>query len=306
MARNLLVLAIAIAAGAAPGCKGDDFQGQDQDTDFDTEGHEFAISGPCAPNTLVGGVEAASRDAGGFQYGVVSGAITDGVNWNTTAQLLQDEGECKLYEYSLWSCSPACEGGEICDNEEECVPFPANLDWGRVYVDGLVKWVMMEPDTSFNYQYQDIANPPFVADEPIVLWAEGGEGTEEILLDGMGVTPLVVENKDYMMYDNTDMEVTWTPADDAAGEIYGEFMIDQHGASKRWIYCTWEDDGSGIVPANLVHELYLDWTATPNPGFATARLFRRTVDHVQLPQGCAELRVLSQVQLNLDYVPPTK
>jgi hypothetical protein len=82
-------------------------------------------------------------------------------------------------------------------------------------------------------------------------------------------------------------------------------MIDQHGASKMWIFCNWDDStGSGIVPANLVHRLYLDWTATPIPGFATARLYRRTVDHVDLPQGCAEFRVLSQIQLNLDYVPP--
>jgi hypothetical protein len=186
------------------------------------------------------------------------------------------------------------------------VPFPANLDWGTVYVDGLVKWVQMDPDTSFNYQYQDIDNPPFVADEPIVLWAEGGPETQEIFFDGMGVTPLVVENEDYVMYDDEDMEVTWTPADDEAGEIYGEFMIDQHGASKMWIYCNWEDDGSGIIPANLVHELYLDLLEAPLLGFATARLFRRTVDSVELPQGCAELRVLSQVQLNLDYIPPVK
>ena len=281
----------------------------DTDTDcgIDTEGHEFAIDGDCDPNTLVGAFEVASRDTGTFQYAVVGGSIADAVNWNTTALLHQDEGACKLYEFSLWSCSPACEGGEICNDESECVPFPANLDWGTVRVDGLVKCVEMSPDTSFNYQYQDIDNPPFTAGERIVLWAEGGDGTEEVLLDGMGVTPLEVENKDYIMYDDTDMEVTWNPSDDTEGEVYGEFMIDQHGASKMWIFCSWDDaTGSGIVPANLVHQLYLDWTATPIPGFATARLYRRTVDHVQVAQGCAELRVLSQIQLNLDYVPPTK
>jgi hypothetical protein len=310
----LALCALGLAACLVWGCGDDAAEGDggtdtdtdaDSDTGIDTEGHEFAIDGGCDPESLVGAFEVASRDTGSFQYAVVGGAIADGVNWNTTALLRQDVGACKLYEFSMWSCSPACQGGEICNDESECVPFPTNLDWGTAYVDGLVKWVEMEPDPSFNYQYQDIDNPPFTAGERIVLWAEGGEGTSEIFMDGMGVTPLEVETKDYLMQDSTDMEVTWIPSDDTEGEIYGQFMIDQHGASKMWIFCSWDDSaGSGIVPANLVHELYVDLLEAPLLGFATAYLFRRTVDSVQVPQGCAEFRVLSQIQLNLDYVPP--
>ena len=201
----------------------------DTDTDcgIDTEGHEFAIDGDCDPNTLVGAFEVASRDTGTFQYAVVGGSIADAVNWNTTALLHQDEGACKLYEFSLWSCSPACEGGEICNDESECVPFPANLDWGTVRVDGLVKCVEMSPDTSFNYQYQDIDNPPFTAGERIVLWAEGGDGTEEVLLDGMGVTPLEVENKDYIMYEDKN-----TPDADGFLPLRHETAFLRHGDNR--------------------------------------------------------------------------
>jgi len=317
--------ALGLAACLAWGCGDDDGAGDggtdtDTDTDadsdagIDTEGHDFLIDGGCDPNTLVGAFDVASRDMGVVKYAVVSGSIADGVNWNTTALLQHDEGECKLYEFSMWSCSPACGGGEICNNESDCVPFPANLDWGTAIAAGLTTPVRMEPDTSFNYQFQDnpttevaeLENPPFVPGERVVLWAEGGPETQEIFLDGMGVTPLEVETKDYTMYDDMDMEVTWVPSDDTEGEIFGQFTIDQHGASKMWVYCSWEDDGSGIIPANLVHELYVDLLEAPLLGFATAYLFRRTVDSIELPQGCVEFRVLSQIQLNLDFIPPTK
>ena len=301
-----MVCALGLAACLASGCKDDPPPGNH----IDTSGHDFSIDGPCDPDTLVGSFEVASRESGTFQYAVVSGSITNGVNWNNTALFHEESGACKLYEFSMWSCSPACQGGQICNNEETCIAFPANLDMGTVEVVGLVTDVSMEPDTSFNYQFDvnddaTFTNPPFTPGVQIFLWAEGGAETEEMLFDGMGVTPLTVESKDYTMHEDENMVVTWNPSDDTEGEIYGQFSIDQHGASKMWIHCTWEDAaGSGTVPANLVNELYADWTATPIPGFATAYLFRRTVDSVAVSQGCTEFRVVSQIQLNLDYVPP--
>jgi hypothetical protein len=288
--------AVAGAACLAPACGP---AGGDDDTGIDTEDHVFDLAGPCAPDELVGGFEVASRDTGIVQYAVVSGAIADSVNWNTTGAFVSNAGDCTVFEFSTWQCDPACEGGQICGNESTCVSAPRNLDWGTVVVTGLVTGVEMEPNTSFNYQLQEIDNPPFVPGQRILLAAEGGAETEELLLDGVGVTPLEVPSPDIVLVDAEDMEVTWTPSSDAEGEVYGEFMIDQHGASKRWIFCSWDDTGSGVVPASLASLLCDDWTGLPS--FATANLYRRTVDSVETAGGCAELRVLSQRKLNLTF-----
>jgi hypothetical protein len=271
----------------------------DEDTDIDTEGHVFDLAGPCPADELVGGFEVASRDTGAVQYAVVSGAIADSVNWNTTGALVGTEGACSVYEFFTWACDPACTGGQICDDQSACVSAPLNLDWGTVRVTGLTAPVEMEPNSSYAYQFQDIENPPFVAGQRILLGAEGGSATAPLLLDGMGVTPLEVPSPDVELVDAEEMQVTWTPADDAAGEISGEFMIDQHGASKRWIFCTWDDTGAGVVPASLASLLCDDWTGLPS--FATANLYRRTVDSAETAFGCAELRVLSQAKLNLTF-----
>ena len=295
--------AAAIAACLAAACSKatdvDDDGGADTDTDVDTDGHVAELSGPCAPGELVGGFEAASRDTGTVQYAVVSGSIADSVNWNTTPALVEAEGACSVYEFSLWSCDPACTGGEICDDTGACIAAPLNMDLGTVHVTGLTSPVEMDPNSSFAYQFQDIDNPPFVPGQPILLTAPGSEATGPVILDGVGVTPLEVPNPDIVLEDAADMQVTWTPSDDAEGGIHGEFMIDQHGASKRWIYCDWDDTGTGTVPASLTSLLCDDWTGLPS--FATADLYRRTVDSMETADGCAELRVLSQVKLNLNF-----
>jgi hypothetical protein len=305
------LFAVGLGACLVAGCGGD---GATADGGPDTSGHEVSIDGPCVPETLVRGFEVAVRDSGTYQYSVVSGAITDGVNWNTIPVLRDQTDECRLVEFVPWSCSPGCGANQICNNEGTCVPFPSNLDMGTVGVEGLTTAVEIEPNTAFDYQFNDLIttpdvveleNPPYTPDEPVLLWAEGNDQTGELFFDGMGVTPLTVENKDYTMYDNEDMTVTWNPSGDATGEIYGQFMIDQHGASKMWIYCTWDDAaGQGVIPAAYTHELYLDLLEAPMLGWATAYLIRRTVDSVELPQGCAEFTVLSQIQLDLEYIPP--
>jgi hypothetical protein len=271
----------------------------DGDTEIDTSDHTFDLAGPCDPSELVGSFYVGSMDTGAAQYAVVSGSIADSVNWNTTGEYVGSEGGCTVFEFSTWTCDPACTGGQICNDESTCVAAPLNLDYGTVTVTGLTSAVSMEPDTSFKYQFQDLDNPPFAAGQQILLSAEGAEGTEPLLLDGVGVTPIEVPSADIVLEDATDMQVTWTPSNDAEGEIFGQFFIDQHGASKRWIYCAWDDTGSATVPASLTSLLCDDWTGLPS--FAQAYLYRRTVDSIATADGCAEFRVQSQKALNLTF-----
>jgi hypothetical protein len=282
--------------------------GADGGADGGADAGAVSLDGPCAPETLVGSFEVGSYDLGDSQSAVIYGLVADSVNWITTPVLRADAGACKAWEYSTWDCGPqdCADGGQICDDEGECVPFPTHLDVGTIHVSGLVTDVSMEPSSAFTYGYDNIDNPPFAPGAPITLSAEGGAGTGAFSLHGVGVTPLTVESRNYVMHDNEDMVVTWNPSEDAEGEIHGEFMIDPEGDTRMWIYCTWDDTGSGVVPAGLIHELFLEPGAGSYPGSGTSRLYRRTVDSLDLPWGCAELRVLSEIDLDLEYEYPTE
>ena len=312
----LIAAALALAAvGALPACSHVSSLASDAGTEtdtMDTDSHEFSLDGPCDSNELVGGFSVEARNIGTLEapieHSEVTGAIADGVNWGATPVLREDAGECELYEFSPWDCTPACEAGAMCNDEGECVPYPTNLDVGTVVVDGLVVPVQIEPDASFDYTYQgpDLPCPPYEPGQEILLRVEGGSGIDEMILDGMGVEKLEVESIDYHMSDNEEMVVTWIPGDTPEAEVHGEFSINEEGSFPMWIYCTWDDAaGSGTVPASLVHELMVDLLESPLMGDATATLERRTVDSIQIDHGCIEFRVSAQLKLNLTYDPPS-
>jgi len=154
----------------------------------------------------------------------------------------------------------------------EANPFELKMDVTNSYWDTLVPFPLFEVNSE-------------------ILLEVAGDTYEGFSLRGVGVETLVVENRYWTMEDGVDLPIDWTPVS-GAGEIYMTINVDQHGNSPVTMYCRVEDTGSFSVPGSLI-SILLDYGVS---GFATANLFRRTVDSVNVGPGCVELRVFSHIR----------
>lgn len=260
-------------------------------------------SGPAAgpegdPATIpLAGRCAMANDYGGFavdalsDYSTVAGAVSDGVVPMTVLEEVAVEGDCRALRRNNPFCDPPCASDETCDFDGSCVAYPLTQDLGTVAIAGLVGPVSMDP-VSPGYTYFDttLGHPAY---EPGVLieLTTGDTPWGPVTLHGVGVQQLDEAEATLLVVEGHDLELGWNaPEGQVRSEVALRINIDQHGATPISLYCSFEDDGAGVVPAALT-DLLVNAGVT---GFPSGSLVRRTVDSASLGEdGCMDLVVSS-------------
>ncbi len=255
------------------------------------------LAGPCEMAADQGGFRVQSTDDGAG----VDGSVADGVVPISVLEEIGAEGDCKLLRRNNPFCDPACGPGETCTFEEECIDYPSNQDLGPVTVTGLLSRVNMEPVFPGNTYYDStVPDPPFEAGSLVTLrMPEGTYGP--ILLHGVGMQVIVPTDAEWAVEGGVDLSVHWEAPTAAISrsEVLLSVNVDQHGTSPGAVYCTFEDDGEGLVPAALLQNL-IDAGVT---GFPSGALERRTVDSAALDDGgCMDFTVSTPRGVPVDVI----
>ncbi|MCA9567024.1 MAG: hypothetical protein KC656_04240 [Myxococcales bacterium] len=245
-----------------------------------------AQDGVCGPDLRVGGFTVDEQE----DFTVVSGQVFDSLNPQNLLEPAVTEGDCVLLSRPVLFCDPACGAGEVCDGET-CVPYPLSVDMGTVFISGLETCVEMAPIQPGNtYTFNTLPYPGMQAGDLVQLDAAA------VQLHAAGVEPIVFPAGDWVMVEGQPLEITWTPPSAPGSQVAVSMSIDQHGASPLRLDCSFDDDGSGTVPAALVDQLINSGVS----GYPSASIRRRTADKATLAQGCVELVVASSRPHGLD------
>jgi hypothetical protein len=244
----------------------------------------MTLRGPCGIEVQVGRFSAEAQT----DFGVVQGAVFDGVVPTSIPRLVSEQGPCKVWERRNLTCTPACVGATTCGESGTCIPYPRQLSVGNVTITGLTRPTAMAPRTpGNNYFDPDADNPPFLVGSPIALTAEGAEGRRGFQLSGRGSAPLG-SKPTWMIEPGKDLKIEWAKsATDDGTRVAVDLTIDQHGLSPLSLACEFEDTGMATIPAKIVDQLFTSGVS----GFPNGGIFRRTADHVDVEQGCVELLV---------------
>ncbi len=257
-----------------------------QDVEGDTgEPAGWTGNTECQNGERIGKFEVAHFDF----YGWVSGEVASGVIPLTVLQPVAEEGPCRLMRKENPFCDPPCAGGQLCDHDGSCVPYPANQSVGEVTVSGLAQPVTMTPTVTKTYSNSSLPFPMTTAGAEITLTAAGGD-LPGFTLKAYGVPMLALPDETLTLKKGQAMPVTWT-ASDGPGSVYMTLNIDQHGNSPALLVCEVEDTGAYTIPASMVTALMDSGVS----GFTTFNVYRRTVDAVELAAGCVELQVFSNL-----------
>jgi hypothetical protein len=220
-------------------------------------------------------------------YSAVTAAIKDGVVPITILQEVKREGDCRLLQKQNPFCDPPCEGGQACEHDGTCIPYPANQDVGTLQVEGLAEPSSMKPDGVKGYSDTKLPFPMFEAGDAIEVTASGG-AVPGFSLAATGVAMLALADEVLVLSAGKALTLAWTGAPGPA-RVAIQLNIDQHGNSPVTLSCVVADTGSTTVPASLIDAML----AYGVSGFASLDVYRQTVDSVATPNGCVELRVYS-------------
>lgn len=231
-------------------------------------------------------------------FGVVQGAVADGVVPASVPEIVTDDGTCQLLKRRNLFCTPACVGAETCGEDGECIPYPRQISVGTVDIDGLTKPTTMEPTQPGNTYFSPGAdNPPFAVGSEITLSAAGDMGHGPFDLFGVGSEPLE-ETPIWSLEEGQDLEVTWEAGAVESAKITVDLTIDQHGTSPLSLACVFDDTGTGTVPSAIIDQLITSGVS----GFPNGRIMRRTADKVDIDVGCVDLVVGSPVIAEVDVI----
>jgi hypothetical protein len=221
-------------------------------------------------------------------FGVIQGAVTDGVVPTAIPRLVLEQGACRVLERRNLACQPACVGAQTCGESGTCIPYPRQVSAGDVTISGLTRETVMRPQQPGNAYFAPGAdNPPFAPQSHIVLSAAGAGELLPFQLFGVGSEPLA-EAPAWVLEAGVDLALAWPAAATPVGTtVLIELTIDQHGISPLSLSCEFEDTGSASVPAAIVDQLI----GAGVSGFPNGRITRRTADHLALGIGCVELVV---------------
>lgn len=225
---------------------------------------------------------------GQSDFGVVQGAVFEGVVPTAIPSLLSEAGPCRLLERRNLVCTPACVGSTTCGEDGACIPYPRQLSVGDVTISGLTQPTNLSPqDPGNGYFAPGADNPPFPVGSEVTLTAEGEGGRAGFELKGFGSPPLGAKPS-WLIERSKSLSVLWENGDPGARtRVTVELSVDQHGISPLTLACEFEDSGTASIPASMVDEL-LDSGVS---GFPNGRIFRRTADRVLLDLGCVDLLV---------------
>ncbi len=257
-----------------------DGSGTDPDTD------NGALRGPCPPDRALGGLEISAA----ADFSLIDGKFSDGVVPASVLTRELEAGDCALWRGENPTCSPACLSGETCDFNGQCIPYPVQQDAGVITISGLSEPVSLEPLPPGNtYSKVDLTHPAFAPGAPIEMTSTDGY-FGVLSLRGTGVAPLVNQDLEWAIAPGQPLAVTWeAPAMDTGSRIQLYMNIDQHGHTPLTLICEFPDTGQAEVPTSLIDALI----ATGTSGRPSGRLTRRTVDSVDVADGCVEFRITS-------------
>jgi hypothetical protein len=265
---------------------GDDDGGDDDGGDDDTVQPEYR--GACDLAEKIGFFMVQHEP----DYSVVSGEVSNGVVPVTILENVGEEAGCTLMRRNNPFCDPPCDPGQTCDFDGSCIPYPEPRSVGNVGIDGLAKEVSMDYPTYYDTQ---MPHPGFDPGALVTLHASG-EDYDGFTMFGMGVTPIESEQSTWTIHSGQPMDVSWTAADSDPVTINLRFNIDQHGNSPVTLMCDLPDTGSATIPAPLTDALI----AFGVTGYPSGNIYRRTVDHIDVTDGCIQFEVYSHLQGNLE------
>jgi hypothetical protein len=252
-----------------------------------------ATGGGASSQTLRGECDIASRVGrfsveGQSDFGVVQGAVFEGVVPTSVPRLASEAGFCKLLERRNLACTPACVGATTCGEDGACIPYPRQISVGNVTISGLTQATNLAPQNPGNGYFAPGAdNPPFTVGGEVTLKAEGESGRTGFELKGVGSAALGAKPS-WLIERGKGLSVLWDNGHSGAKtRVTIELSVDQHGISPLTLACEFEDTGSASIPATVIDRL-LDSGVS---GFPNGRIFRRTADRVELDLGCVDFLV---------------
>ena len=302
------LLLLCVLSAVSCGDKSDDSavpSGQD-DTSTSTTGDDTAgpdgptgdpatveLAGDCPLDERLGGFQVSVYDA----YSVVQGSVADGVLPIAVLTEVFAEGDCRLLKRENPFCDPPCASDETCSLDEECVPYPENQDIGVVEAFGLSAAVTMNPVQPGNTYFDTKLPHPGFGDGDLVELRGGGGWAGDFDLHGVGGTPIVPGEEEWIVTEGQPLQVTWdVPTTGSRTTVGLSLNIDQHGTSPVTVRCVMVDDGEGEVPASVIQSL-VDAGVT---GFPSGSLSRRTADLTRVEAGCFDLVVEAPSTVSVD------
>jgi len=233
------------------------------------------------------------------------GIVRDGpVNRTLVWQVEQTSGPCKLYKARAPLCDPSCESGSVCINDGVCKANPKAHSVGDVTVTGLkaddtTTQFTVSPTTTFNYAFSGASKllyPPADEGAAVHLKAAGGDYTA-FELSASGIAPITFSStSDIPLQSGQPLSLDWV-AKGASGTSTMEVQVNvnHHGGSSANITCETEDDGSLVIPADMITRLM----TIGYSGFPQVEFVRRSVGTANIAPGRVELQMLFSVSRNL-------
>ncbi len=263
------------------------------DSQSDDEGPK--LRGPCPPDSAVGALEVAVAES----FSSVSGAFSNGVVPSSVPTLEHEAGECTLFRRRNPICDTTCESGQTCDFDGSCVPYPKQQDAGVITLSGLSEPVAVLPMAPTNsYSKVDVAHPAFESGDPIAMTSTNGY-FGVMTLHGVGVASLIDSPQHWTVAPGYPLDLAWNaPPLESAAHIHFSLNIDQHGGSPLTLVCDFSDNGTAVIPAELIDRLINNGIS----GKPNGRLTRQTVDSQAVADGCVEFRVTSSVKADVEMV----
>lgn len=280
----LLLMLSLIACSDADKPSTDDSAAPADDTGAPVDTGESAnLDGECTLDVRLGGfsVEATT------DYTVVDGNVLDGIIPAAVLQPVTESDDCKLLQRLNPFCDPACDSDETCDFDGTCIPYPTGQDLGAVTITGLAKEVVMNAVVpGYRYFYTSLPHPGFEAGAAIHL-SSAGATVPALTLDGLGVDALTILDETWLIVDGAPLTITWEAPTNPGAVVKVEMTIDQHGVTPYLLTCTFDDDGEGTVPAELITA----FVANGVSGFPNGTLSRMTADKATVGAGCVDFVV---------------
>ena len=217
-------------------------------------------------------------------------------------EVIMEEGDCRYFKAAIGSCSPACEGGDFCTVDGECVAYPALIGGGKLEITGLGDTIKIVPESWSPGLYLGPAGLPgelFLPGDSIGA-SLAGDDYPALALGAEGVALMDTEltTQGYEMLDGQDAEITWTPGPNPEAcvrLVINGFNV-AHGAPlDDIIVCEGTDTGSLVVPQAFVEEFPYGETPLLTDGFdwPHSQLTRYTRNSTDTEYGRAELVVSS-------------
>jgi len=241
-----------------------------------------------SPPDLGGACPLAER-LGGFQavddgeYGYVDGTVDDHVLPVSVLELVASEGDCRLFKRTNPFCDPPCGGGQTCDYDGACLPYPAPQDLGTVTISGLDgDPIVMHPVQPGNLYYNtELFYPPWTPGARVSLVTTGG-AYAPMSAEGVAPDPLDPSATTWTLTAGQPLVVAWdAPAGAVPARVELQLLIDQHGNAPASLRCDFADDGQGTVPTAILEQL----RGMGVSGFPSGKLVRQTLDRADVVAG---------------------